>query len=154
MQKNLLKQLRVEVKTVKTDHKKIQKDLEFLNFLLSNSLKKYKPLATEKEKKEFLERYKITEKQYMELVGFYNFVNTYIDVSEKEFSEALNLQWIKTYDFIREVRYYIPNLLEKIAISGPLKTAMNFIDEKIKLDEIKKNNEKLKHQFGQSSRFD
>ena len=32
MQKNLLKQLRVEVKTVKTDHKKIQKDLEFLNF--------------------------------------------------------------------------------------------------------------------------
>ena len=147
MQKNLLKELKLKIKNVNTEDNKVKKELTFLKHLLFDYSIEYKSLSTEKEKKQYFDMYMIKEKQYIELVGLYEFAITYCNYSEKEFSDALRLQWVKRYDFIRDVRLYIPNLLTKISLNGPLSIAMAYVREKMRLDKLREEHKKAQREY-------
>ena len=142
MGNNLLKELALKIKLSRLDDERTKKDLKFIHHIVSTTFTHDKCFKNEKEKQKFISRYTLTERQYNELVGLYYFVRNKARLSERDFTIMLNSQFIKRFYFIREVRHYIVNLLDKISVGGPLDIALTYLQELKKYDDIRETREK------------
>lgn len=143
MRNNLLKELTLKIKYAKLDSN-TKKDLNFLKYLTISHDENYRQLATEVEKKKYLEKYLPTEKQYREMVGLYHFSRENFNLTERELQHILKSQLVNKYSYIQSVRFYVPNILDRIAVAGPLSIVMEYIKQLKKIDQIKAETKMLK----------
>jgi len=139
MKNNLLKDLAIRIKLTKLEDVRIKSDLQSIEKVILNFNYTDYIYISKEEKKSKFKKYMISEKEYRELMGLYYFAINNVRVTEREFSVALMSQFTKKYSFIRTIRMHVPNVLDKIAINGPLNIAITYLKEVQKADAIREN---------------
>lgn len=150
MGNNLLKVLSIKIKIAKMDKERISSDLRFIKGFILNTDRNYFKIEDKKQREQYykkhLEQFMPTEKQYLQLVGLFHFARHATKLTEQEFSSMLNAQWIEKFGYVREVRKYISNILDKIAIQGPVNIEMEYLREKIKIEKFREQSKALREE--------
>ena len=137
MGNNLLRDLSIKIKIAKLDQEKILLDLKFIKSLITTSNLIYCRLKTDKEKQKYLLKYLPTEKQYGELYGLYYFARQKFNLTDSQFRKAFSKKFYKRYEFIRYVMHYVPNILDSIAIQGPMSVMLCCIKERQRIESFR-----------------